>query len=177
MEQSDQTKKSREPTPYELATLASRISPRLCIDDPEAAVAAAETLITHASILIRRDEDQLNATVQQYREEMRQYREATIDWFQGVKGITAEGRRDRATQQFANFIRQGAPPSEKEKLALYKDRGFSPEEFDLLQHLFREWKRQPKRSKGRQGRRIRSDDRRVRTPSIRGSEEKSPKRS
>jgi hypothetical protein len=156
MEETDSTSRV---TAYELATLASRINPERCIREPKDAIAAAERLLQEAHAAIGRA----------YQEERRkewELEEAQIpreNWARALKQITGENRRDRATRRFTEFLEHELPGKAKRQLSLYKRDGFTQEEMGYLQHHFRNWKKQPKRKKGKQGRRISPYDGRLRT--------------
>jgi hypothetical protein len=55
------------------------------------------------------------------------------------------------------------PASAKGTVSLYKREGFTVEEVLELEYGFTNWKRQPKRKKSKQGRRISEHDGRLRT--------------
>lgn len=158
MEQSKSTKM----TPYELATLASRIFRQQCIVNPKGAIAAAERLLNEATYALARAEAEDRKNEEENKAYQEGYSQVSIDWARGIKDITRERRRDRATQRFTKFMRHGAPADEKGKLSLYKRNGFSLDELWWLERLFAEWQQQPKRPKGRQGRRISKNDGRLR---------------
>jgi hypothetical protein len=159
MEQNDQKKLAA----YELATLASRLWPEACVADPDRAIAAAETLITKAANSLARAEWEATKNEREHEEWQRGHSEIMLGWSEGIKYITKEARRDRATQWFTKFVRHGAPADVKGKSAHYKRNGISLDEAQWLEDLFAEWKRQPKPQKGRQGRRISENDGRLRT--------------
>ena len=159
MEQSDSVDRV---TPYDLATLASRIYPDLCGSDPEKAIAFAQTLLIHAknAIVRREQEDRLNEEEQEaYNEAL----ETRVDWGRGTKDITRESRRDRAIKRFCNFMKQQGLEND---LARYKRDGFTLNDVWHFQHEFEKWKKQPKRKKGKQGRRRSEHDRRLRVGSL-----------
>jgi hypothetical protein len=92
MEQSDSTRKVK---PYELATLASRIDPERCAGDPKGAIAAAEKLLTQAQSAIAREEAEKRKEQKDFEE---RYYPKSIDWAHGIKQITGQDRRERATK-------------------------------------------------------------------------------
>ena len=150
---------SSEVTPYELATLASRIDPERCASNPEEAIAAAERLLSEARYAISRAE----AEERKHEEECAAYEkelETRVDWVHAIKQITNERRRDRATRRFAEFVEHEVP---EKRLSQYKRDGFTIDEAMYLEHEFSEWRKQPKRKKGKQGRRISERDGRLRT--------------
>src|SRR5262249_8981434 len=100
MEQSDSTIRV---TPYELATLASRIYPEGCISDPEEAIAAAERLLTEAKYASWRAEAK-KRKAKEYSADYDKWLDTRVDWVRGIKDITRERRRDRATRRFAKFM-------------------------------------------------------------------------
>lgn len=149
---------SSKVTPYELATLASRIYSERC-GDPKEAIATAEKLLGEARYAIARKE----AEERKHEEEWAEYDkwlETRVDWVRGIKKITKERRRDRATRRFAEFMEYEASG---EELSHHKRDGFTMFEVMLFEHEFGNWRKQPKRKNGRQGRRIRKDDGRLRT--------------
>jgi hypothetical protein len=145
MEQNDSTSGL---TPYELATLASRIYPERCASDPKEAIAAAERLLQEAEAAIDRG----------YQEERRKEWELEeaqmprINWVRALKQITGQERRDRAAERFREFMEHGLPGKSKQQLSAYKRDGFTEEEIYFLQRHFTDWQKEPKRKKGKQGR-------------------------
>ena len=144
MEQSDSTS---EVTPYQLATLASRIDPERCASDPKEAIAAAERLLQEAEVAIDRA----------YQEERRkewELEEAQMppkNWVRALKQITGQERRDRAEERFLEFMEHELPGKSKPQLHLYRRDGFTQYEIDTLQQHFMNWQKEPKRKKGKQG--------------------------
>jgi hypothetical protein len=171
IEQSDSTSGV---TPYELATLASRICPERCFSDPEEAIAAAENLLREAGAALWR-------AYQEEREKEWEQEEAQmprINWIEAVKQITGQERRDRAVKRFLHFIEHDAEHnglpgrfapcgSPKQQLEYKRRQGFTHWEVSHLQREFTSWTKEPKRKKGKQGRRISEHDSRLRTPSVR----------
>src|SRR4029453_12288471 len=149
-------------TPYELATLAGRIDPERCMKDPNGALKAAVDLLrcTKHVLWCAAEEDRTN---EQELEEFHKFDEAKcVDWAKGIREITGEQRRDRATSKFTEFMKHESPGN----LGGYKRDGFTPNEIHDLQDEFTDWKKEPKRKKGRQGRRISEHDRRLRVGSF-----------
>jgi len=155
MEQSDSTIRV---TPYELATLASRIYPEGCISDPKEAIVAAERLLTEAKYASWRAEAKKRKD-KENQADYGKWLDTRVDWVRGIKDITRERRRDRATRRFAKFMEH-----DPEDLSHYKRDGFTMVEVMALEHQFSNWRKQPKRKKGKQGRRISEHDGRLRTP-------------
>src|SRR6476660_9730530 len=92
-------------TPYELATLAGRIDPERCKKDPNGALKAAVEFLRHAKYVLwdAAEEDRRN---EQEVEELTKVDEAKcVDWVKGVKQVTEEQRRDRATSKFTEFMK------------------------------------------------------------------------
>jgi hypothetical protein len=147
-------------TPYELATLASRIHPERCARDPKRALDDAVDLLQRAESALWRAKEEED-TGEAYLKWLDETRE---DWVRGLKQITGEGRRDRATRQFTEFVEHKAPGKD---LSHYKRDGFTLTEIQDLQQDFTNWKKQPKRKKGKQGRRISESDGRLRIGSLR----------
>jgi hypothetical protein len=149
-------------TPYELATLASRIYPERCTSDPKEALAAAERLLQEAEAAIERaieraDEEELQEKWKLDRQMPR------INWVRALKQITGQERRDRAVQRFLEFMEDALPGESKQQLNRYKRDGFTPYDIRSLQHVVTNWLKEPKRKKGKQGRRISEHDGRLRT--------------
>src|SRR5438874_4515853 len=146
MEQSDSVNRV---TPYDLATLASRIYPDLCGSDPEKAIAFAQTLLIHAkNAIVRRErEEKLD---EEEREEYKEILESRVAWGRGIKDITRESRRDRAEKRFCKFMKQREPGND---LAHYERDGFTLNDLMHFEHEFANWKKQMKRKKRKQGRR------------------------
>jgi hypothetical protein len=144
VEQSDSTSRV---TPYELATLASRIDPERCASDPKEAIAAAEGLLQEAEVAIDRA----------YQEERRKEWELEeaqmppINWVRALKQITGQDRRDRAEERFLEFMEHELPGKSKQQLNRYRRDGFTQYDIDTLQHHFTNWQKEPKRKKGKQG--------------------------
>jgi hypothetical protein len=147
-------------TPYELATLASRIDPERCMKDPTGALGAAVELLRHAKHVLwcAVEEDERNEQEsEEYQKAMEGIR---VDWAQGTKEITGEQRRERAARKFTEFVKHKAPAN----LSGYKRAGFTLDEIYELHSKFAEWKKQPK---GKQGRRISESDGRLRIGRLR----------
>jgi hypothetical protein len=147
-------------TPYELATLASRIDLEGCRRDPERAIDHAVDLLKQAESALRRakEEEADGEAYSKYLDEIRE------DWVRGLKRITGESRRDRATRQFTEFMEHRAPGK---NLSHYKRDGFKLNEIQDLHQDFTNWKKQPRRKKGKQGRRISESDGRLRIGRLR----------
>ena len=145
MEQSDSTSGV---TPYELATLATRINPERCISDPKQAIAAAERLLQEAEVAIER-------AYQEGRRKEWELEEAQmppVNWVRALKQITDQDRRDRAEERFLEFMEHELPGKSKQQLNRYRRDGFTQYDIDTLQHHFTNWQKEPKRKKGKQGR-------------------------
>jgi hypothetical protein len=168
MEQSDST--GRVP-PYQLATLASRICPELCVSDPKEAIAFAERLLCEAREAIHRAHQE-EGRKDFERHEAELGREA---WITALKEITGQKRRDRAVERFLAYAEHEESAESKQLLNSYKRDGFPISELLTYRELFRNWLKQPKRKKGKQGRRISEHDRRVRIGSFHLAARKPPK--
>src|SRR5215813_12159395 len=107
MEQSDSISKV---TPYELATLASRIDPERCASAPKEAIAAAEGLLSEAQDAIALAEKLEREHERDWAEYAKELSDTHVGWVRGIKDITGESRRDRATRRFTEFMEQEAPP-------------------------------------------------------------------
>lgn len=149
-------------TPYELATLAARISPGRCTEEPQNAVLDAMDLLNAAENLISADEK-----AAANRDEM--LLERSVNWAKGIKKITKQTRRDRAEHWFRRFM-DGADTS------VYKRDGFTRLDVHELAPRFAEWMEKPKRRKSKQGRRISKHDGRLRTELVGLVPTKPPKR-
>jgi hypothetical protein len=133
MEQSDSTSSV---TPYELATLASRIYSEHC-GNPKEAIAVAERLLSEARYAIARAEAEERKSEEKLEEHVKELETTRVDWVRGIKDITSERRRDRATRRFAEFMKG-------EDLSHYKRDGFTVLEVMIFEHQFENWRKQPK---------------------------------
>jgi hypothetical protein len=149
-------------TPYELATLAARICPARCIDGPEEAIRAAQKLITagKSMIMVAEAMERLEKEEEAEREEA--LSEKNVDWSRGIKEITGEGRRDCGMKRFKQFLECYYPGEAQEQLNTYKRDGFTLLETMILEQDFRDWRKQPKRKKGKQGQ-VKNREKDVRT--------------
>jgi|SRR4030095_13833811 hypothetical protein len=155
----EQNNSTRRVTPYELATLASRIDPERCASDPAGALAAAQRVLHEAKIALecahaeegRKDWEREEAQMER------------VQWVVAVKEITGQNRRDRAEARFLKFLKDHEQGQWRQYLDGYKRDGFIPPEMQAWQELFMNWSKQPKRKKGKQGRRISEHDARLRT--------------
>ena len=163
-EQSDSTSRV---TPYELATLAARICSEHCIADPKGAIAAAQRLLAQGKFALRLAEEQERIEKEVEEERERIVKEERVDWSRGIKLITRETRRDRAMKRFKQFLEYEYPGEAEEQLSIYKRDGFTLHEELSLEAVFSNWRKQPKRKKGKQGRRISEHDGRLRMGSMR----------
>ena len=145
MEESDATS---EVTPYELATLATRINPERCTSDPKKAIAAAERLLQEAEVAIERAYQE--GRRKEWETEVAQM--PHINWVKGLKQITDQERRDRAEERFLEFMEHQLPGKSKQQLNHYRRNGFIEDDIAMLQHYFMDWLKAPKRKKGKQGR-------------------------
>jgi hypothetical protein len=151
-------------TPYELATLASRIDPKGCASEPQGAIAGAVTLLFEAICACAREEADWKKS-QRVREELNKWEtESRIDWVRGTRFVTGQRRRERAIKCFCKFMKHQEPEND---LSDYKRDGFTMGDLVRLAPEFERWKKQPKRKKGKQGRRISESDGRLRIGSLR----------
>jgi hypothetical protein len=158
-------------TPYQLATLASRIDPERCVKEPSFVLRAALDLLRQAEyeVWCAMEEDKRE---QGWFEEYEKFIENTrVDWAKGTKEITREERRERAARKFTEFLKHQAlalrakhVPGWPGNLRDYKRDGFTLAERDEFQRNFAEWK---KPRKGKQGRRISESDGRLRIGRLR----------
>jgi len=154
-------------TPYQLATLASRIDPERCLKDPTGVLRAALDLLRRAEheVWCAMEEDKRD---QEWFEEHENFMESTrVDWAKGTREITRERRRERAARKFTEFLKDQAPalrakhvPGWPGNPSDYKRDGFTLAEIDAFELEFAEWK---KPRKGKRGRRISESDGRLRT--------------
>jgi hypothetical protein len=147
---------SKRVTPYELATLASRIWGERIVEDPATALKDALEILCHAIAEIRRTARDEREVAQESEEDERIGNTKSVSWAKGAKEITREQRRDRAMHKFAELMKHESPGS----LAGYRRDGFTPNEIYKLQRKFAGWRKQPK---GKQGRRLSEQDGRLRT--------------
>ena len=157
-------------TAYEVATLASRVSPELCISDPKKAIKVASRLLQVAREGINEAEE----LEKWRRSEEHQERLGAVEWVEALKEITGQTRRDRAEERFWAFVRDDDPDSE-EMLKSYRNDRFPVSEMRAYRVHFKEWSKKPKRKARGQGRRIREDDGRLRTELI-GLEPRKPRK-
>jgi hypothetical protein len=116
-------------TPYELATLASRIYPKRCPSAPQEAIAAAERLLQEAEAAIER-------AYQEQRRKEWEREEAQmpcVHWARALKQITGQERRDRAEERFREFLEHELPGKSKQQLNAYKRAGFTEDDIHILQ--------------------------------------------
>jgi hypothetical protein len=155
MEESDSTSRM---TPYELATLASRIDPERCVRDPKEAIAAAERLLEKAEAAI----DRVYQEERSKEWELEEAQMPRMEWIRALKEITGQKRKDRAVHHFRAYMER-EEPQYKQALNQYKRDGFPVAELLAYQELFRTWLKEPKHKKGKQGRRRSEHDGRLRT--------------
>src|SRR5215470_13007568 len=92
-------------TPYELATLASKICPDLCMENPTEAIDVVQRLLKEAEVALWQQEQ-----YEREREEANRYdAETRMDWASGVRRITGEQRLERASKRFIKFLREQNP--------------------------------------------------------------------
>lgn len=159
----------KPPTPYELATLASKICPDLCVDDPAGAIKVVQQLLSQARVSQWKEVE---------RERTNEER-ATVrfgDWESSVKYITHEQRLERALQRFRKFLKEFGRLPDWIELAACKREGFTDYEESWFEQFYGKWsKEKPKRKKGKQGRRKSASDGRLRTNLIKLVPTKPPK--
>jgi hypothetical protein len=155
MEQRSLTSKMN---PLELATLAARICPRICVTSPAKAIAAAERLLQEAETASER------AHQEEGRKDFERYEaELSVDWLTALKEITGQKRRDRAVERFLAFVEHDEPGKSKERLDSFKREGITPINMFAYHDAFKNWLKDAKRKKGKQGRRKSDHDGRLRT--------------
>jgi hypothetical protein len=156
MEQSSSTSKTK---PLELATLAARICPRICVKSPAKAIAAAERLLQEAEAASERaHQEEGRKDFERYEAEL-----PLVDWLTALKEITGQKRRDRAVERFLAFVEHDEPGKSKGRLDSFKREGITPIDMFGYHEAFKNWLKGPKRKKGKQGRRKSDHDGRLRT--------------
>ena len=156
-------------TPYELAALASKICPDLCMENPGEAIEIVQRLLSAARRELREDEENAREVVEMNRYEA----ETRMDWASGVRSITREQRLERASKRFIKFLREQNP--DRVELITCKREGFTIADAEWLQHLYELWKGKPKSKKGKQGRRIAKRDGRLRIGAMKLAPQKASK--
>jgi hypothetical protein len=149
-------------TPYELAMLAAKIVPGYCTGNPEKAIAVAQSLLFHAQNALERKEAEDRKNEEEWEAWQKEQGETRVDWAYGVKKITNERRRDRAIKKFTQFMKH-EPLEGARNLDHYRHDGFTLDDAFYFADRFDDWKKQPKRKKGKQGRKISDYDGRLRT--------------
>jgi hypothetical protein len=130
--------------PYELATLAARICPELCLKSPVEAIGKAKELLSAVTVEDWVSDVRLVAAMKEKMQKLRRpYKE-------GIKIITEEDRPDRAEDYFGRFLvfKHGTKKA-KAMLKAYEEKGFTGTGVAELQKGFAEWW---PHKKGRQGR-------------------------
>jgi hypothetical protein len=166
MEHSDSMKKV---TPHELATIASKICPDLCVENPTEAVEVVQRLLSAARLALWQEEQ----NKRELEESNRYDAETRMDWPSGLKSITGEQRLERASKRFIKFLTE-QNPNGVELIACKRD-GFTIEDARWLQHLYGMWEQKPKPKKGKQGRRISQRDGRLRIGKMKLAHQKTSK--
>jgi hypothetical protein len=154
-------------TPYQLATLASRIDRERCVKDPNGVLKAAVDLLRHAEYELWCAVQGDKRKEQEWEEYQKNMEETRVDWAKGTREITRERRRERAARKFTEFLKDQAPALHAKNVPRwpgnpsdYKRDGFTLAEIDAFELEFAEWK---KPRKGKRGRRISESDGRLRT--------------
>jgi hypothetical protein len=146
---------------FELAMLAAQLCPDLCKTEPEKALDAAGKLLGRA--LLRAEKGKLN--LKWYTETLKRNAARLaepLDYKEVVKDVTGESKkmfphRQRAEEGFVKFWahKHGIPEKvAKHQLAAYKSgkKQFTRGEKIKLREEFLEWRAQPRKLKGKQGR-------------------------
>lgn len=139
-------------TAYELAMLAVRLDPERCRKDRKDALEDAANLVSTAEYVLWKERE--SEEDDEIHNKML-IEDRTEDWAKSIKEITGEHRLDRATKRFTQFMAG-------KHLTAYKSDGFTSWEVHDFSLKFAEWKKQPKRKKGKQGRRLSGSDGRLR---------------
>jgi hypothetical protein len=133
--------------PYELATLAARICPELCLKSPVEAIGKAKELLSAVTVEDWVSDARLVAAM---KEKMQKRR---CPYKEGIKIITGEDRPDRAEDYFGRFLeyKHSTKKAATAALSVYEAKGFTEAEVVELQKEFVEWWPQHRRKKGKQG--------------------------
>ena len=156
-------------TPYELATLASKICPGLCMENPKEAIDVVQRLLSAA----RRELQEEEQNEREIEDLNRWEAETRMDWGSGIRSITREQRLERASKRFIKFLGEQNPGGVE--LISCKRQGFTVADVQWLQHLYENWKEEPKSKKGKQGRRISKRDGRLRIGAMKLASQKTSK--
>jgi hypothetical protein len=147
--------------PYELATLAARICPELCLKNPVEAIGRAQRLLAAVSIEDSVSSDRVVAEMKD--RENRKLATRRVDFQSGVRKITGVEKRGTgrysALYWFERFLKGKDGRKWKVWLETYRRNEFTELELRKLLEEFEDW-RWP-RKKGTQGRRRSKYDRRV----------------
>jgi hypothetical protein len=130
--------------PYELATLAARICPELCLQSPVEAIEKAKRLLIAVALEDFKSDANLMAAIEEKRAKRH------FPYKEGIKIITGRDRPDRAEDYFGRFLvlKHGTKKA-KAMLKAYEEKGFTGTGVAELQKGFAEWW---PHKKGRQGR-------------------------
>jgi hypothetical protein len=134
--------------PYELATLAARICPELCLKNPLEAIGKAKELLSAVTIEDWMSDARMVAAIKEKMQKLRR------PYNEGIKIITRqEDKPYRAEDYFGRFLeyKHGTKKAKAAALSVYKEKGFTEAEVAELQKEFAEWWPQHKRKKGKQG--------------------------
>jgi hypothetical protein len=130
--------------PYELATLAARICPELCLQNPVEAIEKAKALLRAVISEDRKSDASLMAAMAKKRAEQQ------VPYRDGIKIITGQDRPFRAEVYFERFFKsKHGTKKAKAMLKACKEKGFTGAGVAELQKEFAQWW-SPK--KGKQGR-------------------------
>jgi hypothetical protein len=153
------------PTTLELATLAARIAPEICLQRPTEAIEAATALIEAANVAIdsKREERELLKAIEQSDKFDREHADEPDSFFhkgyeEGVKLITGEKRWSRALRQFRAFLESRVKTEQAvdRLLIRYRQFGFTGAKIISLRDDFSTWKVKDKSHKARESRAVRS---------------------
>src|SRR5215813_10876705 len=147
--------------PYELATLAARICPELCLKSPVEAIGKAQRLLMAVQLEDMQADAPLVAAMKD--RETEKLAASRLDFREGVKRITGVERRGTgrfsALTWFQRFLEVKDRRKWKALLEIYRRNGFTELEKQKLREEFDDWRRP--RKKGTQGRRRSKYDKRV----------------
>jgi hypothetical protein len=132
---------------YELATLAARICPELCLKSPVEAIGKAKELLGFVTIEDWMSDARMVAAIKEKMQKLRR------PYNEGIKIITGQDKPYRAEDYFGRFLeyKHGTKKAKAAALSVYKEKGFTEAEVAKLQKEFAEWWPQHRRKKGKQG--------------------------
>ncbi len=132
--------------PYELAILAARICPELCLQSPEEAIGKAKALLVAVTVEDMVSDARLVAAIKE------KMQKRFYSYKEGIKIITGQDKPYRAEEYFERFLEsKHGTKKAKAILKAYEEKGFTGTEVAELEKGFAEWWPQHRRKKGKQG--------------------------